>query len=126
MISRVQGHQPLKFPRFTGEKEYQQYLGMLREFSPKGIDMVALIKRHEKDEGAKHIAIAMGLGVIDTQVKQLNKVIVDLIRQRNKNKTKDPALHNQAKEFLGDLRNAITQVLSENGYDEKGHKQQQP
>ena len=108
--------------RFSGEAEYQKYLAQLRGFDGDAIERLAQIKRNEKNEGPKHIALAVWHGFRSDFIDTLNDEIRRLLKVRNRNKTSDPAVSAQGKEHLGDLRHAIETVLCEHGYDKTGNK----
>lgn len=108
--------------RFGGEAEYQQYLKQLRAYPQGSIERLAQIKRNEKNEGPKHIALAVFHGLRDSHIKELNGLITGLLKVRNRNKAKDPAVSAKASEDLSDLRKAIETVLEDNGFDKNGRK----
>ncbi len=107
---------------FQGEAEYQKYLGQLRQMTPPSVERLAHIKRNEKNEGLKHIALAVFYGLRDGKINELNTEIRRLIKERNQSRTANPPLFEQAREHLGDLRRAIETVLLENGFDKTGHR----
>lgn len=107
---------------FQGEAEYQKYLGQLRTMETPSVERLAQIKRNEKNEGLKHIALAIFHGLRDGKINELNNEIRRLIKERNRNRTSNPTVFETAREHLHDLRRAIETVLVENGYDKNGNK----
>lgn len=113
---------PVNLVTFRGEAEYQRYLGQLRGMTPPSVERLAHIKRNEKNEGLKHIALAVFYGLRDGKINELNTEIRRLIKERNRSRQNNAPLFEQASEHLSDLRRAIETVLLENGYDKSGHK----
>lgn len=109
-------------PRFAGEAEYREYLATLQAFEPDSLERLANIKRNEKNEGFRHIALAVWHGFRDPAIDALNKVIRGLITARNRHREQDPAASALASEHLGDLRRAIEDTLVAQGFDKTGHR----
>jgi hypothetical protein len=108
--------------RFAGQAERDAYTETLRGFSNTTIGQVATVKRNEKNEGLRHIAIAIAYGLINPQMRQLNKIITTLIKERGQaKKANNTPAFEKARELLFDLREAIKTVLLERGFDENGN-----
>lgn len=107
---------PLSAVRFAGQAEQDAYFRKLDAFPQKSKERVLAIKQAEEaegKEGPKHMSLAVAYGVVDKNVRWLNKEIVNLIRGRNKaRKAGDEAAESTARERLADLREAINRVLA--------------
>jgi hypothetical protein len=134
---------PARSPHFNGQQEYQTFKQKMAAFPADSVERLAEIKRLEVAEApkhAKHVQLALAIGKVDQSIAWLNAQIMSLIGERQRGKQARPAkrddlivaartadqptedIQAKAKEYLGDLRQAQDDTLTQHGYTTQGEK----
>lgn len=107
------------------QADYKEYKEKLDQFPKDSINRLATIKRVEAEDAprhVKHVALAIGYGLRDSNIGWLNSTIRALQKVRNANRNSDPAVSATAQKDLVDLRDAMSDTLKEPGFDAIGQK----